>query len=313
MKMGKLYYELVDFHRLYDRLIGYLGLKKSIEKAVSIEFPKKHHYRYKQNGMPITPEELEALNTYIEKYLKVPRESIEALAVRTFILGKIISNAEEARKSRKIFLASIPRNLKVAARRYNLSNIEIASIKSAEAMAAENITKITEQARKTVVSVILDAVKKRKHPKKLAQELFSEIVDSESNLNRDWQRVAVTEAGEISNNGFIATQPDESYVIGWSFPDACNFCKEHINGVVLKVSKYPVDDYSEFPVKSPRYQRLAKKWENEIWVGKNNVGRSVHKRKVGPEGKLIPREHHELSQPAVVAHPWCRQLSVVRL
>ena len=298
----KLFYELVAFPRFCDRLIAFLGLNNSLKKTVDISVGS---FKYQPNGIPPTPDQLEIINEFIQKYLKVSPESVEAIAVRTFVLGKIIATAEKELKSRKIILDTLPKNLKLAAKQYSLNLKEVNAIRFAQTSAAEHITKITETTRRTVVDSIVQAAKNRKHPRKLAQELRSKITDSGSNLNRDWERVAVTEAGETSNNGFIATQPVGSYVVGVSFPDACDWCKANINGKVFRVADGSPGDYSDLAPSSSQYKELAQRWETEIWVGKSNVGRSRYGRKY-VSGSLVHREHHEIAQGAPIGHPNCR-------
>ena len=110
-------------------------------------------------------------------------------------------------------------------------------------------------------------------------------------MNRDWRRIAVTEAGENANQGLIASlQPGARVRRMEQYRGACPYCRK-INGTVLTVVDAANKD---------------KDGVTQVWVGKNNIGRSGAPRKrVGAE--LIPRLAAELWWvPAGTVHPHCR-------
>jgi hypothetical protein len=117
------------------------------------------------------------------------------------------------------------------------------------------------------------------------------LLDEFAVLNRDWRRIALTEAGEVANQGFIASlSPGAKVKRIEQYRGACPFCRK-IDGVVMEVVPASKDD------KDP---------DKMIWVGKNNVGRSGSPRKrVG--GELVERlPEEQWWVPAGVAHPMCR-------
>lgn len=129
-------------------------------------------------------------------------------------------------------------------------------------------------------------------PDKLKQELL----DAFGPLNRDWRRIAVTETGNATLEGFIAAlEPGTRVRRMEAYTDPCDFCAS-IRGRVLTVVA---------PDKEP------KDWDTEVWVGKNNIGRSASPRKrIG--SILVPREPEEMwSIPAGTVHPHCRGSWVV--
>lgn len=136
-------------------------------------------------------------------------------------------------------------------------------------------------------------------------------IENEHNYNAGGIAVhnCITEANYIFNNAYIKMQEEGAYVVGLSMPDACGFCAEEINGRVYKVRKDIPPDYRD--MKGKEYEKWAKVWETEIWVGKNNYGRSTSSRKridknIGnKESNLTEKEHHEFSMAVIPAHPIC--------
>jgi hypothetical protein len=121
--------------------------------------------------------------------------------------------------------------------------------------------------------------------------LQSSLLDEFGILNRDWRRVALTEAGRNANEGYIAALPPGSRVRRVeAYEGACSFCRA-INGRVFTV----VD-----PAKKD------KDGATEVWVGKTNAGRSASPRK-RVDGELVERTASELWWVAAgVQHPNCR-------
>lgn len=124
-------------------------------------------------------------------------------------------------------------------------------------------------------------------PAKLEQGLR----DAFGEMNRDWRRVAITEAGEAANLTYLSEFPDGTRVQRLeAYEGACAFCRK-INGQVFTWSE------SERPE--------GDGWTH-VWPGKTNVGRSASPRKRTLDG-LVERTPDELWWPAAgVQHPHCR-------
>lgn len=122
----------------------------------------------------------------------------------------------------------------------------------------------------------------------------------------------ITETNAMFNNGYLAMLKPGQYVVGVSMPDACDTCLELIDGKVYRVRGTPAEDYSNLDPRSEKYIKLAEIWGNEVWVGKNNYGRSASARKrIDPtvgnkESNLREKHHHEHSMPACPNHSNCR-------
>lgn len=301
-RMEKEVYNLIDWKKFVNRLINFLHISEKIRKSASEIY-------YKPDGEPFSIDEMNIINEFIRAELKISPRTIEAIAVRNYIVGNIIESIQRAGKqaeTKRIFLASLPKTLKQAAIKYNLNEIQIRAIQFSINDAAQKITNITDTARRKVVDLTIQSQKEQWGASKLRQEFFNNITDTQANLNRDWNRAAITQANESINNGFIASCTPGEYVIGVSMPDACDWCKRNINGKRFKIRATPPPDYSNLKVGSEKYKEIAEIWEKELWVGKSNYGRSIALRKRLPDNKFIKREHHELAMPGVIGHPKCR-------
>jgi hypothetical protein len=110
-------------------------------------------------------------------------------------------------------------------------------------------------------------------------------------MNRDWRRIAVTEAGENLNQGMISSLPGGAKVKRVEkYRGACAFCRS-IDGKVMEVVAASAAE---------------KDGATQVWPGKTNIGRSSSpQRRLGD--KLVDREPHELWWIAAgVQHPHCR-------
>ena len=122
------------------------------------------------------------------------------------------------------------------------------------------------------------------------------MFDRFGEMNRDWRRIAITEAGENANQGLIASLPEGARVRRVEqYANACPFCRK-IDGRVMTV----------VPDSSPE-----KDGDTMVWPGKTNIGRSAAPRKKTPEG-LVDRLPSEMWWIAAgTQHPHCRGRWVV--
>ena len=167
-------------------------------------------------------------------------------------------------------------------------------IEFGEARCAQNIVALTDKSRRAMASIILE------HQKALfagdaagtAESLESKLLDTFGDLNRDWRRIALTEAAENAGNALIASLPAGSRVRRIEvYATACPYCKK-IHGTELTVADPGKARYLD--------------GEKFVWVGKSNIGRSASPRKrVG--GALVERLPAERWWiPAGPVHPNCR-------
>jgi hypothetical protein len=238
-----------------------------------------------------------AIEYVIQRYLPEADLIAEAdwLATKANLMGKVQANmaAEATLSQATAILAALPSSASSAFTVFNLSAQQAATLNFAKARAAENVREITNSVRHRMRSTILNHLEEvqTKPDGVPASPLQTKLFDQFAQLNKDWRRIAVTEAGEAQTQGFIASLPVGTKVKRVEqYANACTFCKK-IHNVVAEVVS------ASAPIKNP---------DTQIWVGKNNIGRSASPRKrVG--GVLVPRAPEEMWHlPAGLVHPHCR-------
>jgi hypothetical protein len=262
------------------------------------EFERVKHYLEGRHSTDYTLDDwLLVVDFLIQRYLPagVINTEAEYLTVRAALLGKIQANqmriAASGVKPEEI-VDLVPTTFAAVPLRA-LSPVEMATLKVSKARAAENITGVSEQARHAMKGMIIEHVQAQVLGQKEGQAtaLRQRLFDAFGVLNRDFRRLAVTEAGECCNQGFVAAQdPDAKVKRKEAYRGACKFCRS-IDGRV-------------FTVVSPAAP--AKDGQTEVWVGKTNVGRSASPR-MRAGGTLVDRADADMWWPAAgVQHPHCR-------
>jgi len=189
--------------------------------------------------------------------------------------------------------SSLPNTLESVLSALSLSVSSRAMLDYGAIRAAENVVELSNNARTNLSGVLMDHQLKRLSgdesatTAKLQQTLFDKYGD----MNRDWRRIALTETGEMSMQGFIASTAVGRKVRRLEmYKGACPFC-EKIHGTVMTVVDADKPD---------------KDGKTEVWTGKTNIGRSSSPNKRTENG-LTPRMEHELWWIAAgVQHPHCR-------
>lgn len=219
----------------------------------------------------------------------------EWLATRSVLMGKVQANMEKMtfNQADKV-VAALPNTAAEAAAMFRLTPLQEHILEFARTRAAEYVVRLSDDARHRMRSLIASHVKDQfvgAGSLPSSGSLQSKLLDAFATLNRDWRRIAVTEAGECQTQGYIASLPLGTKVKRVEqYKSACGFCKR-IHGVVARVVS-PAD-----PDKNP---------DTEIWVGKDNYGRSGSpKKRVGDQ--LVDRTPEEMWWlPAGLVHPHCR-------
>lgn len=234
----------------------------------------------------------------VQRYLPEDelRTEAEWLTTRSGLMGKVQANMDKppTLKQADILLAAMPLTIKDATGKFILSPTQQAVIDFGRARAAEAVARLSDNVRHKMRDVIMQHEEQKiLNGGGYAQgsSLQTRLLDEFSTLNRDWRRIALTEAGENANQGFIASQvPGNKVKRLEQYKGACSFCRK-IDGVVMEV--VPASQ----PDKDP---------DTMVWVGKTNIGRSSSpRRRVGTA--LIERSPEERWQiPAGVVHPHCR-------
>lgn len=237
-----------------------------------------------------------AVDWLYQRYLPVDdmRSEAEWLTTRASLMGRVQANMENAdAKQADLLLATMPSTVEAAASQFAMTVAQRATMDFARVRCAENVRNLGNEARHRMRGVIAQHVEARTLglPDVSGSSLETKLLDEFAVLNRDWRRIAVTEAGNAQTVGFVASMPLGSKVKRVEqYKGACAFCRK-IDGKVVEV----VDPAREN--KDP---------ETMIWLGKDNIGRSASPRKRVGE-LLVEREPHEMWQiPAGLVHPHCR-------
>lgn len=237
-----------------------------------------------------------AVDYTVQRYLPADdlRTEAEWLATRSTLMGKVQANMEglTAKQADKV-LAALPNTAAAAAAQFALSPLEMAVLEFGKARAAEYVVQFSESARHKLRAVVMKHAEEQmlKVPGVPSEALQTRLLDTFATMNRDWRRIAVTEAGENQTQGYIASLPPGAKVKRVEiYASACAFCRK-IHGRIAEVVS------PDAPDKDP---------DTQIWTGKDNYGRSGAPRKrVGDE--LVPREPDEMWWlPAGLVHPHCR-------
>lgn len=240
-----------------------------------------------------------SVDMVVQRYLPAEELIAEAqwLSTRATMMGKVQANMVKAASVSQadLILGALPSTVAAAAAQFTVNPMLQAVMQFSRVRAAENVRALTEDVRHKLRGTVLQHLEQS-----LAgtpgSSLQTKLLDQFGTLNRDWRRIAITEAGEAQTMGFIASLPFGTKVKRVEqYANACKFCKK-IDGVIATV----VDPASP-----------NKDGETQIWVGKTNIGRSASPRKrVGDV--LVARDPDEMWWlPAGLAHPNCRGRWVV--
>ena len=212
-------------------------------------------------------------------------------AVATGVLRAHSAQAPEAAAVAAV-LPMLPSVVDELVRSWRLSDAAQQVLRYAREQAVGAVVGLTEAARAGIRQEVLQHMRARVLGEPLTwQSLQARLFERFDALNRDWRRIAVTEATEAAGQGVIAALPPGALVRRIEmYHGACEWCRR-LDGKVMRVVSPDKEDKDGW---------------SEVWPGKTNVGRSrsPHKR-VGDA--LVPRGPDELWWPAAGAqHPHCR-------
>lgn len=219
----------------------------------------------------------------------------EWLAVRASMMGKVQANLEaEPSPAQADKIAQVmPSTVAGAVQQFNIGGAFRQMLDFARVRTVENVRSLTENVRHHMRAVVVQDMEQRAAGPVPpgTSSLETKLLDEFGTLNRDWRRIAVTEAGEALNQGLIASMPAGARMKRIEqYRGACPFCRK-IDGVVMEVVDASDPD---------------KNGETHIWAGKNNIGRSAAPRK-RIDGALVEREPDEMYWiPSGTVHPHCR-------
>lgn len=225
------------------------------------------------------------------------RTEAEWLASRSVVMGRVQASMEDisVKQADKI-MAAIPANVDQIRLEVPLGPKQEAVMRYGTARAAENVVRLSDDARHRMRNVIMrhteqQMMEGKGEALKMSGSLETALTDNFAKLNRDWRRIALTEAAENQNQGYVASvAPGTKLKRLEQYKNACAFCRK-IDGKVVEVVA------ADAPNKDGNTQ---------IWPGKTNIGRSASpRRRLG--SALVERHPDEMWWIAAgVQHPHCR-------
>ena len=231
----------------------------------------------------------------VQRYL--PHEDLRTeadwLSTRASLMGRVQANMDNTTADQAdVLLAAMPSTVGEAVAAFGGTVVQQAVMAHASERCAENVRNLSNETRHKMRGVIADHVVERELGLPATQSsLETKLLDSFGTLNRDWRRIAVTEAGEAQTSGYVSSLPMGTKVKRVEqYKNACAFCRK-IDGRVMEVVDPARED------KDP---------ETMIWPGKTNIGRSASPRKrIGNVFKeREPDEQWWI--PTGLVHPHCR-------
>jgi hypothetical protein len=220
------------------------------------------------------------------------RTEAEWLSTKSALMGRVQANMDKVTEAQAdTLLAALPNTVDQATAQFDLSPTQRAVMEFGRARCAENVRSVTEAVRHRIKRIVMRHQEQKALGDNTGPALQSDLLDAMGELNRDWRRIAVTEAGENANQGCIASLKAGTKVRRLEqYKGACPFCRK-IDGRVMEV----VDPGSP-----------DKDGETQVWAGKTNVGRSAAPRR-RQGGVLIERQPEEMWWIAAgTQHPHCR-------
>lgn len=220
------------------------------------------------------------------------RSEAEKLAVQASVMGRVqaLHPALELVGANAV-VAALPATVLVAQAQFRLPAVAKAVMDYGYAHCAEAVVSTSDAFRHKLKTIIMEHEGQVLFGEKPRQALQSKLLDALGTANRDWRMIALTEAGELANQGFVAAQEIGARVRRHeAYKGACPFCRK-IDGRVMNI--VAADD--------PK-----KDGETDIWPGKTNQGRSASPMKRGIAGLVERPKDEQWWVPSGTVHPHCR-------
>lgn len=232
----------------------------------------------------------------VERYMPADavRDEAQWLAAKSSMMGTVqaaMGTVNEAQAG--AIVKQLPSSVEKAVDEFGLTAYQASVMRYNYARCAENVRNMAAGIRHQLRTLIMAHQEGVMLGDKLAtaHSLQTQLLDAFGSMNRDWRRIAVTEAGENANQGLIASlAPGARVQRVERYAGACPFCRK-INGVIMRVASASDENLDG---------------NTQVWPGKTNIGRSAAPRKrVGDV--LIERSASERWWVAAgVQHPHCR-------
>lgn len=273
-----------------------------------IDLPRMDSWRLTEQEMALAriymahlPMDQWSLNDYsllvdylMQRYLPagVLRTKAEALVVQSNLMGRVQAQLGTIDADTAAGLAqAMPSTAAGARKAFSLASASTQILDYGVLRACESVAGMSDALRHRVKWTVLDHQSQVLAGSAPSQPLAARLFDAFGAANLDWRRIALTEAGEMQNQGLVsALEPDSRVRRLEAYKGACPFCRK-LDGQIFNVKKADDPD---------------KDGERDIWPGKTNQGRSASAyKRVG--GVLVDRPASEMWWPAAgTQHPHCR-------
>lgn len=231
-----------------------------------------------------------------QRYLPAEELKTEAewLATRSTLMGRVQANmARTTPAESDAIFAAMPITVEDAEQAFTMSPAQRAVLQFARARGVENVVDLADGVRRRMRRLVARKIEADMMGDKSAPpgSLQTQLLDAFGDANRDWRRIALTEAAENQNQGYITSLKAGTKVKRLEqYQNACPFCRK-IDGTVMEVVAADAPN---------------KDGETQIWPGKTNIGRSASPRR-RQGGILVERQPEDMWWiPAGVVHPHCR-------
>lgn len=230
----------------------------------------------------------------VQRYMPAGEMRAEAewLSVRSTLMGKVQANVDKLTEGGVDALAAaMPLTVIEAVDMFAPSDALRLTMEYAAERSMQSVMSVPEAARSRIRAVLVEHERRVMQGDNSGPDLESALFDKFSTLNVDWRRIAVTEAGEAANNGFLSSlQPGDRVKRIEMYGGVCGHCKA-LNGKVFTLVAPSAAD---------------KDGDAQVWVGKTNVGRSAAPRKRTETGMVDRSGAERWWAAAGTQHPHCR-------
>ena len=238
-----------------------------------------------------------SIDLVVQTYL--PQDAIQTeaewLVTRAGMMGKVQANmdGEPSESEAETILEAMPSTVAGAVQQYGIAGQFKQTLEFARVRACENVRALSDGVRHRMRGVVAQDLEQRATGALPpgTSSLETKLLDELGTANRDWRRIAVTEATNALGEGLIASMPRGGHVRRIEqYRGACSWCRK-IDGRIMEVVDAADPD---------------KDGETQVWPGKTNLGRSASPRR-RQAGLLVERQPDEMYWVATGAqHPNCR-------
>ena len=283
--------QLIDRYEKYAHEITHIALDNvtkvigKMEKAhddAPLIFKGKIQYNPK-DGKPIKAKDWKKLEDAIIKYLGIEKDALQTKIIEdSYFLGTLINRIESENKKRNTNLNQFELD-NPDWKTYGYTDFDKDAILASEQGAGIYLQNVTDKTRSKIQSILIEGVK----AKKTKNRVFQDLWNSETDINRYWDRVLRTEIAYATNNGLLISElrqevSDEPiFMKGITSAGACPYCLKLVDEKIVVLLPEAPATGDTIKIDGVEY--------NAIWPGKSNYGRKAND-----------------YWPATIIHPYCR-------